>query len=376
MIRLLLRRLFSVFKGMAVTEYADCGPAGKDPETTDSAAINPAVLCVALCFMMMLPRIPVYAKLAADPVTARGNVMMEKLTPSLQQKIFRSTPEEPESSDLRLVYGATRLATRRIPQGYTSDGVYYYFLSNLSSFGKQQSDLRLTRVRYLKDGTYDEEFMTLKGFGHGTNLDCKRSGGVTWLWTGSDPRSVTGPTTTISCFTFKKGKVLRKHAKIHYSIPLKGKNANATNCFPAISADGTHLAVRYVHSGKQYFKIYRLKKGKYINRKHPLKTLSISNTRGDFQGFDIKGTVLYTIEGTAKKAERKELHKKYYPIKIRTYDYKTGRRKTITVKGAKKLSHREPEGIQIDEKGRIFFGLASHYKDKYTCMNIYQYKFQ
>lgn len=313
------------------------------------------------------------AKLAADPVNAKTNTNMSKLTPELCRKIMSTTSAEPDSSDLILEHGATRLSTRRIPQGYTSDGTYYYFLSNISTSGKNKNDLRLTRVKYLTDGSYQEDFMTLKGFGHGTNLDCVNIGGKTWLWTGSDAKGGTGASTSISCFTYKKGKTLKKHAGIHFKIPASGRK-HASNCYPAVSADGSRLSVRYTGSGGQTFKVYKLKKGKSIDVRHPLKTVRISKTAGDFQGFDIRGTVIYTIEGTASKAEMRELHKKWYSIRIRIYDYKTGKKRTISVKGAAKLSHREPEGIQVAADGTMYPAIASHYQNKYTCMNIYKYK--
>ena len=314
------------------------------------------------------------AKIAADPVTEKTNTSMEKLTPELSREISSTTPAEPASSDLTLVRGATRLSTRRIPQGYTFDGTFYYYLSNLSSSGKHSADLRLTRVRYLADGGYEEDYMTLRGFGHGTNIDCAIAGNKTWLWTGSDADKGTGAARSISCFTYRKGAVMRNHAKIRYRIPFAGKKGFATNCYPAVSPDGRCLAVRYTRGKYQGFQLYRLKNGTFIDVKHPIRSFRLAKTKGDFQGFDICGTCLYTIEGTACRAERKELHKAWYPIKIRTYDYKSGRKKTVKIRGAAGLTHREPEGIQVTGDGAVYIGLASHYKDKYTCMNIYKYK--
>ena len=328
--------------------------------------------CMLFLIGMRNLSLPVYAGLAAKHISARQNTSMPRLTEKLQKKIAATVPEEPAGSDVRLVHGATLLATRRVPQGYTSDGTYYYYLSCMGFSGKDSARLRLTRVRYEEDGTYQEDFMTLKGFGHGTNLDCVSYKGKTWLWTGSDAKNGTGYSTSISCFPYQKGKTLKKHAKYHYRIPISGKG-NAINCFPAVSEDGSLLAVRYTNSGKQSFKIFSLKKGHVINNRHPLKTFSIKNTAGDFQGFDISGSTIYTIEGSASKAERKELKKAYHPIKIRSYNYASGKTGVRTVRGAYKLSHREPEGIQVRGTNQIEFGLASHYKDKYTCMNIYQY---
>ena len=316
----------------------------------------------------------VQAGRAAKPLSAKENIKMKKLTAAMMIKIYKSTPAEPRNSDLKLIHGAVRLATRRLPQGCAYDGTYWYYLSNLSFYGKGHSDLRLTRVKYQKNGTYQSDYMTLKGFGHGTNLDCSVYGGKTWLWTGSDPGKASGSTTTISCFSYKKGSVLKKHAKIRYRIPRSDKKGYAGNCFPAVDPKSRRLAVRYTGNGKQHFLIYRLKKGRYIDRKRPVRSISLAHTRGDFQGFDIAGKEIITIEGTASRTERKELHKTYHPIVIRKYNYSSGKRKNITVSGAKKLSHREPEGIQVNRDGKILFGLASHYKNEYTCMNIYQLK--
>ena len=331
------------------------------------------------CALLMLPILishPGNAK-AVKKVTRKQNITMKKLTPALEQKISATTPAESPTSDLNLIHPATRLSTARLPQGYTFDGTYYYYLSQLASFGSHQNDLRLTRVRYEGNGTYTESYMTLKQFGHGTNLDCVTRNGVTWLWTGSDPSGSAGATTTISCFTFQAGKTLRKHAAISYRIPIKGKkNRYGTNCYPAVNQNGTQLAVRFTNNGGQQFQFYNLTDGTKIEPQSPQKTLRLKNTAGVFQGFDISGTTVYTLEGTARKSEMKELGKAsaYDPIRIRSYNYTTKKSTVQTIKGAVTLSHREPEGIQVDEAGKAIIMIASHYKEKYTCANVYGVK--
>lgn len=328
------------------------------------------------CTLLLLPLLisqPGNAK-AVTKVTRKQNITMKKLTPAMEQKISASTPAEPPASDLELLQPATRLNTARLPQGYTFDGTYYYYLSQLASFGSHQNDLRLTRVKYEGKGTYSESYMTLKQFGHGTNLDCVTRNGITWLWTGSDAKGASGTATTISCFRFQAGTILRKHAAVSYRIPIKGKKGRyGTNCYPAISPDGTRLAVRFTNNGGQQFQFYSLENGTKIEPQKVKKTVRLKNTAGVFQGFDICDTTIYTLEGTARKSEMRELGKAsaYDPIRIRSYNYKTKKAAVQTIKGAAALSHREPEGIQIDAGGKAIIMIASHYKEKYTCANVY-----
>lgn len=331
-------------------------------------------ICICLLFLF----IPQQGNAKAiTKISRKQNITMTKLTAALQRRISATTSEEDSSSDLELICPATRLSTARLPQGYTFDGVYYYYLTQLASFGGHKNDLRLTRVRYYEDGTYRESYMTLKQFGHGTNLDCVTHNGVTWLWTGSDAKGTSGATTTISCFRFQAGKTLKKHSAIRYRIPIKGKKGRyGTNCYPAISPDGTRLAVRYTNHGGQTFQIYTLTDGTKINPKKPKKTVQRKNTPGVFQGFDIDGTTIYTLEGTASRSEMKELGKAsaYDPIRLRSYNYNTKVTTVQTIKGAAALSHREPEGIQISTDGQAIIMIASHYKEKYTCANVYGVK--
>ena len=94
---------------------------------------------------------------AVRKISKKNNIQMAVLTPDLQKKISDSTPAEPAGSDLELVHPATCLATARLPQGWTTDGIYYYYLTNLASYGSWKNSLRLTRVLYRADGSYSED---------------------------------------------------------------------------------------------------------------------------------------------------------------------------------------------------------------------------
>lgn len=330
----------------------------------------------ALCPSVTAP-LQTQAK-AITTVKKKQNIKMKKLTPSLKRKIAASTPAENAGSDLTLRYSAARLTTARLPQGYTHDDTYYYYLSQLANTGKHKNDLRLTRIKYKGFGKYTVDYMTLKQFGHGTNLDCVTVNGVTWLWTGSDPAGSSQSTSTVTCFTFHAGTTLRRHGQYTYRILVSGSGGSryADNCFPAISADGRQLAVRFTSNGGQQFQIYDLTDGTTIRPKKVKKTVRIKSTPGDFQGFDICGTTIYTLEGTRSRSEMRELGKvsDFAPIRIRAYDYKTKTTTARKIKGAKAISHREPEGIQVAADGTIELMIASHYKELYTCVNIYEVK--
>ena len=315
---------------------------------------------------------------AVTTVKKKQNVKMKTLTAALKKKIAATTPAEPADSDLELMQPAARLTTARLPQGYTHDDTYYYYLSQLANTGKHKNDLRVTRIKYKGFGKYTVDYMTLKQFGHGTNLDCVTVNGVTWLWTGGDPAGSGQNTSTITCFPFRAGTTLRWHGQYTYRIPISGSGGSryASNCYPAISADGSQLAVRFTNNGGQQFQIYDLTDGTTIRPKKIKKTVRLKNTPGDFQGFDICGTTLYTLEGSREKSELRELGKtaQYAPIRIRSYNYETGTATVQKIKGAKTLSHREPEGIQVLADGTAEIMIASHFKEKYTCVNVYTVK--
>ncbi|MCD8019205.1 MAG: hypothetical protein LUF92_06360 [Clostridiales bacterium] len=335
------------------------------------------VLAMVLLFSTAsenMPTIQAEAK-AVTTVRKKQNISMKKLTAALKKKIAATTPDEKSGSDLKLIYPATRLSTARLPQGYTSDGTYYYYLSGLANVGTHKNDLRLTRIKYKGIGKYSTSYMTLKEFGHGTNLDCVTVDGTTWLWTGSDTYGSKTQSSSISCFTFQAGRTLKRHASISYRIPISGtKTKYASNCYPAVSADGSQLIVRFTNNGGQQFQFYDLKNGTTIKPKKCKKTVRLKSTAGVFQGFDVSGTTIYTIEGSAEKSEMRELGKlsSYSPIRVRTYNYKTGKSKVQKITGASGLSHREPEGIHVSTDGMVEIMIASHYKELYTCVNIYE----
>lgn len=339
------------------------------------AAAVALVLLAALLIACAQPPTQVRAK-AVTTIRKRQNLRMKKLTPALKRRIAASTPAEPADSDLVLRYPAARLTTARLPQGYTHDSTYYYYISQLANTGKHKNDLRLTRIKYKGIGKYTVDFMTLKQFGHGTNLDCVETGGVTWLWIGGDAEGG-GDTTSVTCFRFQPGKTLRRHGEHTYRIPVSGARGRyASNCYPAVSADGTQLAVRFTNNGGQQFQIYNLKDGTTIKPGKSKKTVRIKSTPGDFQGFDICGTTIYTLEGTAEKSEMRELGKasRFAPIRLRTFDYSSGTSSVRKIRGAAALDHREPEGIQVAADGTAEIMLASHYKETYTCVNVYEVK--
>ncbi len=311
---------------------------------------------------------------AVRKISKKNNIQMAVLTPDLQKKISDSTPAEPAGSDLELVHPATRLATARLPQGWTTDGIYYYYLTNLASYGSWKNSLRLTRVLYRADGSYSEDYMTLKNFGHGTTLACTRKNGVSYLWIGSDYSSSKGGPTSISCFIFQPGKTLKEHGPIRYKIRISGKGSYGSNLCPAISPDGNFLCVRISRGSKVRFQYYRLYQGRKIKPKKVIKSFTVSNDFGTFQGFAIRGGLLYTVEGGPSQEECRELGQSYYPIKVRTYNIFTKSMTIRTINGASGLSHREPEGINVDLQGRIHLMIASHYEDLYTCSNIYRVK--
>ena len=134
-------------------------------------------------------------------------------------------------------------------------------------------------------------------------------------------------------------------------------------------------ALEQMQHFKQYYQIYNLAKGRFINPRNPVKRICLSATSGDFQGFDLYGTSIYTIEGSPRKSFLLgyDRSRRYQPTKIRRYNYAVRSKKTITVRGAKTLSFREPEGIKVLAGGQIYMMYVSNTLTNQSC-NIYRVK--
>lgn len=282
------------------------------------------------------------------------------------------TPKEPKSSDLTVVQTVTKLASRRWIQSFTFDSRYYYFIQMTKP---SVGNLRITRVKYKGLGKYTTAKMDLRGFGHATNLDCSVYNGKTYLWTGSNAAANSDVSRAITCFTFQKNRILKKNGPIYYKIPKGTDGKYVTNVYPAISADSSQLAVRFTYQGKQYFQIYALLNGTRIDVRSPLQQIVLPATAGDFQGFDIDGTKICTIEGSPRKSFLKGYDKSrvYQPTIIRTWDYGTGAMSRKVIKGAAKLSFREPEGVKLMENGKMRIMYVSNTLTNQSC-NIYDVK--
>lgn len=282
------------------------------------------------------------------------------------------TPVESASSDLKVVRTVTKLASKRWIQSFTLDDTYYYYIQMTKP---SVGNLRITRVKYTGLGKYKKDHMDLKYFGHATNLDCSISNGVTYLWTGSGAAANSDVSRAISGFRYRKNGVLKRNGEICYKIP-KGVNGKyVTNVYPAINEDSTKLAVRFTYNKRQYFQIYDLINGTQIDVNHLLKQIVLPATSGDFQGFDIGGNTIYTIEGSPRKSFLKSYDRSrvYQPTMIRNCNYLTGQMGGRVIRGAKRLSFREPEGIKIMRDGRILIMYVSNKLTDQSC-NIYQVK--
>ena len=240
-------------------------------------------------------------------------------------------------------------------------------------------NLRITRVKYRGLGRYTRDHMDLKRFGHATNLDCSTVNGRTWLWTGSDCKKGSDVSRAISGFPYRKNTTLRKHGAIRYKIPDIRIGKYMTNVYPAINEDNTQMAVRYTYNNRQYFQIYNLIDGKFINPRGPVKRFSLDATYGDFQGFDLYGSSVYTIDGSPRRSFLKAYNREYncsavyHPTRIRRYDFDSGASRRVVIRGAKRLSYREPEGIKVVYGRSIYIMYISNTLTNQSC-NIYKVK--
>ncbi len=269
-----------------------------------------------------------------------------------------SFEEEPSTSDLTLMQAATALGSKRWIQSFCKDDKYYYFLQMTNPW---KGHLRLTRVQYSGKDKYSSSYMDLRSFGHGTNLDCSKSGGSTLLWTGGDCKKNSRNSTSITAFRFIPGGVLKRHGAIRYRIPKGRYGKYVSNVYPAINIKSNRLAVRYTYKGAQYFQVYKLRKGKSIKVHHPIKSIRVKATAGDFQGFDITGKIIYTIEGSpsAEFLRGYDKKRKFQPTIIRTINYKTKAKSRKTIRGASNLAFREPEGVKIVKGKKILILFVS-----------------
>ena len=286
------------------------------------------------------------------------------------------TPREPSSSDLQVVRKVTKLASKRWVQSFTMDSKYYYYIQMTKPYS---GNLRITRVKYRGLGRYTRDHMDLKRFGHATNLDCSTVNGRTWLWTGSDCKKGSDVSRAISGFPYRKNTTLRKHGAIRYKIPDIRIGKYMTNVYPAINEDNTQMAVRYTYNNRQYFQIYNLIDGKFINPRGPVKRFSLDATYGDFQGFDLYGSSVYTIDGSPRRSFLKAYNREYncsavyHPTRIRRYDFDSGASRRVVIRGAKRLSYREPEGIKVVYGRSIYIMYISNTLTNQSC-NIYKVK--
>ncbi len=280
--------------------------------------------------------------------------------------------EEPALSDLKLLHADTVLDGDRWIQSFTKDNKYYYFVQMIRP---EKGDLRVTRVKYTERHKYIKDHMDLLGFGHGTNIDCTRYRGKTYLWIGSRMDKKSGDTTAISCFRYIPNGVYKNKGGNTYRIRMKGSLRKAENVFPAVSQDGKYLYVRYTYQKRQYFQKYRIYRGNTIRPNRILMKLSLKKTPGDFQGFDVYKNELYTIEGspTALFLSGYDASRKFQSTIIRITNMKTKSRRTKIISGASTLAFREPEGIKVSSKRGVVILFASNTLTKQRCC-VYKVK--
>ena len=117
----------------------------------------------------------------------------------------------------------------------------------------------------------------------------------------------------------------------------------------------------------------------FINPRGPVKRFSIDATYGDFQGFDLYESSVYTIDGSPRRSFLKAYNREhncsavYHPTRIRRYDFDSGASRRVVIRGAKRLSYREPEGIKIVSGRRVYIMYISNTLTNQSC-NIYKVK--
>ena len=146
------------------------------------AVLLTAALAVAL--LWMLPAQPAQAG-AITTVKKKQNLKMKTLTSDLQKRL----PPPPRRKN-RTVTSSSAIRRPGSPRPACHRGTLMtiptiiIFLRSPTRKAQKRPAAHPHKVQ--RNREYTVEYMTLKRFGHGTNLDCAQADGVTWLWTGSN----------------------------------------------------------------------------------------------------------------------------------------------------------------------------------------------
>lgn len=260
------------------------------------------------------------------------------------------------------------------------------------------------------------DHMTLRWFGHGTNMAVEEQGSDRYIWIGSNGNKLDNgsysQSQTVSRIRYEAGKTF-DHCTGE-TFYLEGKR----NVHPAVDVASDMLAITSSTTGLREFHIYRLHEAMAL----PEREISLTVTSGgedgtqettetrtikvrkldqltpvgrftvnsgksgndlgyyDFQGFDCTNGIIYFYEGTGNDNDGKKPSAAYVTLLDRTGTQTHPRTgigaiadiQTLSTAGITSTGYMEAEGIKM-KNGSLWLGFASKSTDDIRRANIFRY---
>lgn len=261
-----------------------------------------------------------------------------------------------------------------------------------------------------------EDFMTLRWFGHGTNMAVEERGADRYIWINSNANKLDNNTysqsQTVSRIKYEAGKTLDKFSGETFYLPGK------RNVHPAIDAASDLLAITASTTGVRDFYVYRLSEAlalpvtevtltvtwggeegtqkttetrvvqvRKLDQLTPVGQFSVSTGKTaadlgyyDFQGFDCTNGIIYFYEGTGNNNDGKTasvayvtlLDLKGVQVYPRTKVGAIADMQALTTAGITSTGYMEAEGIKM-KNGSLWLGFASKSTKNIRCANVFRY---
>lgn len=258
--------------------------------------------------------------------------------------------------------------------------------------------------------------MTLRWFGHGTNMAVEEQGADRYIWINSNGNKLDdnsySQSQTVSRIKYEAGKTLDKYSGETFYLPGK------RNVHPAIDAASDLLAITASTTGVRDFYVYKLSEAlalpvsdvsltltwggedgtqkttetrvvqvRKLDQLTPVGQFSVSTGKTaadlgyyDFQGFDCTNGIIYFYEGTGNSNDGKTASVAYvtlldlkgaqvYP---RTKVGAIADMQALTTAGITSTGYMEAEGIKM-KNGSLWLGFASKSTDDIRRANIFRY---
>lgn len=230
-----------------------------------------------------------------------------------------------------------------------------------------KGDIILTKINTANNSILGT--MTLKNFGHSTNICIEEDGTYTYIWTECDGLADSNGDiwgSKVCRFKFSNGATVTNNTGTVYDL-LQGH----TNLSPSIDKLGNTLLIRSRKDGKVFFTVFNLN-SVLINK--PVIISQFENTQGvnviSHQGHDIYKNYIYNFEGVSKTAEREST------AYITVMDIKGNVKYRKLIDVANTLNFREAEGIKVKQidtnTHELYIGFASGQTGSRKA-NVYKY---